>query len=140
MATIETAFFCTLGRDAESKISKSGKQYLRLACRVGDGDAAQWVNTTVFDATALDRADQLVKGARVYCEGSIKLDQWQAADGTTRHGLSCLSWHCRLAAIGRNKPPHGAVRERKPVAEPHGAATPANDFHDDAIPFAPEWR
>jgi hypothetical protein len=61
----------------------------------------------------------------------LKLDEWQAADGTTRHGLSCLSWYARLSQIGRNKP----KRERKPEA-----AAPANNFHDDAIPFAPEWR
>lgn len=44
MSGIEAAMFGALGRDAEAKTSKSGKNYLRLNIRVGDGDAAQWVN------------------------------------------------------------------------------------------------
>ena len=34
MSGIECAFFGTLGRDAESKVSKTGKPYLRLNVRV----------------------------------------------------------------------------------------------------------
>jgi single-stranded DNA-binding protein len=129
---IEAAFFGTLARDAERKTSKAGKAYLRLAIRVGDGDAAQWVNVTSFDAEAIAQADWLVKGARVYVEGGVKLDEWTAADGARRHGLSCLSWHTRLAAIGRNASKRGP--KEKPAEE---AAPPprANDFHSDEIPF-----
>jgi single-stranded DNA-binding protein len=119
---IECAFFGHLGRDAESKVSKAGKAYLRLAVRVGD--AAQWINCTVFDPEAITAADKFAKGAAVYCEGSIKLDEWTAADGTARHGLSCMSWHTRLAQIGRNKPP----KERKPVAARGDAGTESS--HD----------
>src|SRR5258706_2325347 len=38
--SIEAAFFGTLGRDCERKVSASGKRYLRLSVRVGDGDCA----------------------------------------------------------------------------------------------------
>jgi single-stranded DNA-binding protein len=126
---IECAFFGHLGRDAESKVSKNGKPYIRMTVRCGDGDGAQWINCTVFDPEAIAAADKFTKGAAVYCEGSISLNEWTAADGTARHGLSCMSWHCRLAAIGRNKPPREGARERKP--EP---AAP-NTFHDDQIGF-----
>ena len=40
MSGIEAAFFGALGSDVERKVSKSGKSYLRLSIRVGDGDAA----------------------------------------------------------------------------------------------------
>jgi single-stranded DNA-binding protein len=129
--SIEAAFFGTLSRDAERKTSKGGKAYLRMNVRTGDGDAAQWVSVNCFDQAAIERADKFVKGARVYVEGSLKLEEWTGQDGVMRHGLSCLAWRAHLSEIGRNKPP----RERKPAAErPRSAAAP-NDFHDDAIPF-----
>jgi single-stranded DNA-binding protein len=102
--SIEAAFFGALGRDAESKVSGSGKPYLRLNVRVGDGDGAQWVSVMAFDQHAIDVADRLIKGARVYIEGRISLTEWVGQDGKQRHGLSVMSWHCRLAQIGRNRP------------------------------------
>jgi single-stranded DNA-binding protein len=126
MSGIECAFFGTLGRDGELKTSKNGRAYVRLSVRVGDGDAAQWINVTAFDERAIAVAALMTKGARVYCEGQLKLDEWTDKDGGKRHGLSAMSWHCRLAAIGANKP---AAPAKKPTA-PAG-----NDFHDDEIPF-----
>jgi single-stranded DNA-binding protein len=79
------------------------------------------VNATVFDATAIEAADKLVKGARVYVEGRITLDEWTAQDGTKRHGLSIMSWHCRLSQIGRNRP----TRDRPTNGRPDA------DFNDD---------
>jgi single-stranded DNA-binding protein len=126
--SIEAAFFGSLGRDAEAKTSKAGRSYLRLAVRVGDGDAAQWVNCTVFDDAAVAQPERFTRGSRVYCEGSIKIDAWTAADGTPRTGLSCMSWHCRLPEIGRNRP-------RKPAAADKPPAAAADDFHSDRIGF-----
>jgi single-stranded DNA-binding protein len=108
MSGIEAAFFGALGRDAEAKTSKAGKAYLRLNVRVGDGDGAQWVSVMAFDQNAIDAADKMVKGARVYVEGSLSVTEWSAQDGVKRHGLSVMSWHCRLSQIGRNKPPRAA--------------------------------
>jgi single-stranded DNA-binding protein len=134
--SIEAALFGTLGRDSELKTSKTGKQYLRLNVRVGDGDTATWVNVMAFDEQAIAGVDKLTKGARVYIEGTLRLDKWTAQDGTERHGLSVMSWHCRPAAIGRNK------RERNDSSRPSVASgsVGGSDFHNDKIPFAPEWR
>src|SRR5712671_1844411 len=87
MSGIEAAFFGALSRDAEAKTSKAGKAYLRLNIRVGDGDGAQWVSTMVFDQNAIDAADKLLKGARVYVEGSLSVTEWDGQDGAKRHGL-----------------------------------------------------
>jgi single-stranded DNA-binding protein len=134
---IEAAFFGALARDSEAKVSKSGKSNLRFTVRSGDGDGAQWVSVLAFDERAIEAADKFVKGARVYCEGTIRIEEWSGQDGTKRHGLSCMSWHCRLAEIGRNK----SKRERKPADDkPSSAPARRNDFHNDEIPFAPEWR
>jgi single-stranded DNA-binding protein len=104
MSGIECAFFGALGRDAESKVSKNGRSYLKLNVRVGDGDAAQWVSVMCFDERAIDVADKMTKGARVYCEGRIEISEWSGQDGAQHHGLSCMSWHTRLSQIGRQKP------------------------------------
>ena len=79
---IECAFFGVLGRDGEAKTSKAGKPYLRLNVRVGDGNSAVWVGVTAFDTKAIEAAAKMVQGARVYCEGSLRLDEWKAQDGS----------------------------------------------------------
>jgi single-stranded DNA-binding protein len=102
--TIEAAFFGTLGRDGELKTSKNGKPYLRLNVRTGDGDGAQWVSVMAFDEQAIAAADRFTKGTRLYVEGRLSVNEWTGEDGAARHGLSVMSWHCRLSEIGRNRP------------------------------------
>jgi single-stranded DNA-binding protein len=135
MSGIEAAFFGALGRDAEPKVSNSGKPYLRANVRVGDSEVAQWVSVLAFDEKAIEAADGFVKGAHVYVEGRLTLDKWGKA-GAERVGFSCMSWHCRLAQIGRNKPKRH--RERSGGGEQtNNQATPAQargEF-DDEIPF-----
>lgn len=129
MSGIEAAFFGALGRDADLKTSKAGKNYLRLNVRVGDGDDTQWVNVVSFDPEALAAAERLVKGARVYVEGGLKLDKWTTADNTERTGLSCMARLTRVPQIGANKP-----RKEKPSSD--GDTAPAtNTFHSDEVGF-----
>ena len=134
MSGLEAAFFGALGRDAESKTSKTGKPYLRAGVRVGDGEAAQWVNVTAFDEKAIAAADSFVKGARVYVEGRLSLDEWTAQDGTKRTSLSCLSWHCRLAEIGRNKPKRARDTGGERTSNETTPAQAGGEL-DDEIPF-----
>jgi single-stranded DNA-binding protein len=136
---IEAAFLGTLGKDAERKTSQNGKAYLRLNVRVGDGQTAQWVAVTTFDEDAVAIPGGFSKGAAVYIEGKLTLDHWTAADGEKRAGLSVLSRHCRLAAIGRNK-----TKPRRPIAatSPGNTAAPAGagahaDFNDEIPGWAP---
>lgn len=140
MSGIEAAFLGTLSRDAEAKTSGSGKPYLRITgLRIGDGDKAQWVNVTAFDHEAIASAAKFLKGAAVYVEGRIALDRWKAADGADRSGLSCMSWHCRLAQIGRNKPKRKSGddlgRNHSRSARSQAAPAQAAGELDDEIPF-----
>jgi single-stranded DNA-binding protein len=129
--SIEAALFGTLGRDAEAKTSKTGKPYLRLSVAVESGDATQWISVMAFDPRAIENAAGYVKGSRVYVEGKLSLSEWTAPDGTARQGLSVMSWHCRLAAIGRAKP----KREIKSTASQ--SARSGAPFDDDVsgLPF-----
>jgi single-strand DNA-binding protein len=138
---IETAFLGSVVREAERKVSKNGKPYLRFTARVGDGDQAQFVSVMYFGDDAAEL--RMAQGTRVYVEGSLRLDKWEK-DGQQRSGLSVMSFHARVAAIGSNRP----KRHRKAkitsvdVATPSHAAPPSGrgDFYDDSIPFGPEWR
>jgi single-strand DNA-binding protein len=139
--SIEAAFFGTLSRDAESKHSGAGKPYLRIVgVRVGDGDKAQWVSVTAFDQDAIASAAKFLKGAPVYVEGRITLDKWKSATGEDRSGLSCMSFHCRLAQIGRHKSKRtrqaGAPSVAAGSANFGGGASQAGPGDlDDEIPF-----
>ena len=133
MSSIEAALFGTLGRDAELKVSSKGKTYLRATIAVSEGEATTWVNAMIFDQAATDNAAKLIKGARVYVEGRISINEWTDWDGKQRHGLSIMSWHCRLSQIGRAK-----AKSEKPKPAPQTASADAT--FDDEIPFAPEWR
>lgn len=125
--TIEAAFFGALAREAEAKTSKSGKPYLRFTARVGDGDNAQWVSVMAFGPEAIAFKDRMVKGARVYVEGKIAFSEWTGHDGIMRHGLSMVSWHCRLSQIGRNKPKRESTKSALQCPSPQ----PAPDLNDD---------
>jgi single-stranded DNA-binding protein len=136
---IEAAFLGTLGKDAELKTSKGGKAYLRLNVRIGDGQTAQWVAVTTFDEDATAMPGGFIKGAAVYVEGKLTLDRWTATSGEKRAGLSVLSRHCRLAAIGRNK-----TKPRRPIAatSPSNTAAPTGagahaDFNDELPGWTP---
>jgi single-stranded DNA-binding protein len=121
--SIECAFFGVLGRDGELKTSKAGKQYLKLNVRVGDGDGAQWVGVMVFGDEAVEIAPKLLKGSRVYIEGSIKLDLvdstgWQQTAWLKRDVVALparrhrpqqatTSWSCKQKDKCRNSGNYG---------------------------------
>src|SRR5262249_19099379 len=127
----ECAAFVVLSRDAEAKSSSTGKSYLRINARVGEGDGAQWLNIVSFDAATTEAASSFKKGVRIYIEGTISLNSWTAKDGATRQGLSVVARHCRLSQIGRAR-----SKRSRAAAQTSGGAAP----FDDDIPFAPEWR
>jgi single-stranded DNA-binding protein len=128
--SIDCAFMGTVVRNAESKVSKAGKPYARFTARIGDGDAVQWISVMYFGSDAAELAPRMLKGTRIYTEGTLRLDTWDQ-DGKQRTGLSVMSWHCRIAAIGQHRP----KRERKPVAKRPGTVSASSGFHSDEIPF-----
>jgi len=101
---IECAFIGVLGRDAEVKTSGKGRQYLKMDLRVAENDDAQWVTTLSFDPNAIPLAGTFVKGAKVYVEGRISMNEWQDQSGAKRFGLAAIANHSRLVAIGRHRP------------------------------------
>jgi single-stranded DNA-binding protein len=135
--SIDCAFFGFCAADAESKVSKAGKNWVRLRVGVGKDDEVQWINVAVFGKAA-EAAAELVKGDRVYCEGTIKLNSWRGSGGVERCGLSVAAFRCeRTHLIGRNRP---KKNDRDSVADgstgpDRSTAARGGDFHNDEIPF-----
>jgi single-stranded DNA-binding protein len=124
--------FWRVGSHCESKVSKNNKPYVRLALRVGDGEASQWVNCMVFDPEVIAAADKLTKGTKLYIEGNLKLDRWQAKDGSgEKTGLSIMANYVRIPAIGANKP----KRDGDAAPAPAARAARYDESLDDDLPF-----
>jgi single-stranded DNA-binding protein len=132
---IDAAFFGVLGRDAERKTSKAGREYLRFNVRVGNGDDVQWVSVLAFNDVA-ELAGRLRNDAHVYIEGPLSADAWLDRDGKPRASLSVMTWKCaETHRIGRNKPKHrDDDRADTAPAPPNGAGSLRDDL-DDEIPF-----
>ncbi|HZC56025.1 MAG TPA: single-stranded DNA-binding protein [Xanthobacteraceae bacterium] len=130
--SIDCAFYGFLARDADPRTSQAGKLWVRLSVGVGKDDALQWVSVAVFGKAA-ENAAQLVKGDRVYIEGSIKIESWRGSDGAERHGLNVAAFKCeRTHTIGRNRP-----RDERPAREQPKRQAPAAGGapFSDEIPF-----
>ena len=121
MSGLECAFVGVLGRDAESRTSKAGKFYLKLNCRVGNGDDGQWVSVMLFGDLAQDlTAKAMLKGARIYVEcNNLRIDEWTGQDGTKRTGLSAMSCTCGRA---RSATPSRSASAPRPTVRPRTTA------------------
>ncbi|MGO8780425.1 MAG: single-stranded DNA-binding protein [Rhodomicrobium sp.] len=151
MRGIECAFFGALGNIPELKTSKSGKPWASLAVAVDTGEEAaegrskvQWINVAVFGEAA-ERLNGAPKGTRLYVEGTLTLNEWNAPDGEPRHGLSAAAWKCEkvgASALGRNRPKrqYDGERAASGLAAPAPRTRPACYELDDELHFAPETR
>jgi single-stranded DNA-binding protein len=135
---IDTAFYGFLAADAETKVSKAGKPWVRLRVGVGKDEDLQWISVAVFGLAA-EVAAKLKKGDRCYVEGSIKIDTWTGNDGTERYGLSVASFKVeKTHNIGCNRPKSdGRVSVAGGTANLRPSRNTAADdkLHSDQIPF-----
>lgn len=113
-----------VGQGAELKWTSNGTPLVNVSVLVqdskaGDGEA-QFVRVGHFGDDAEDLAQQLTKGVEVYVEGRLKLNTWQATDGTPRSGLNVTAWRLEpVGQIGRRAP-----QQRREGAMPQSMAIP----------------
>jgi len=72
--TIDCAFYGFLAADADARVSKAGKPWVRLRVGVGKDDDMQWISVSVFGKAA-EAAATLKKGDKIYCEGTVRIDR-----------------------------------------------------------------
>jgi single-stranded DNA-binding protein len=119
------------------KESKAGKPWLSFTVAVGEGDDVQWVSVAVFGSRAEELASTLKKGDRIYAEGRLRLNSWQAKDGSQQFGLNVAAWRAEvLGQIGAKRPREPkAMAGRTEVFAPLGSAESSAQQLNDAIPF-----
>jgi single-stranded DNA-binding protein len=103
-----------VGQGAELRFTSSGTPLVNATLLVLDSKAAdgdgQFVRVGHFGDDAKQLAERLGKDTEVYCEGRLKLNTWQTADGTPRSGLNVTAWRLDvLGAIGRRAPARKAA-------------------------------
>ena len=120
-----------LGRDPELR-THGGDNILNFAIGVATGTREKpetmWVDCALWGKRATSLQPYLFKGSRVTVSGPLKLEEYQAKDGTTKTRL-------RMSVDQLDLPPKAdgqAQQSAKPAAAP-AAGGPAD--MDDDIPF-----
>ena len=136
--SIECAFTGRLAHEPEIKTSKAGTPWASLSVGVGESEALQWVRVAVFGEMA-EAIRALPKGAKVYVEGRLKLEEWTGKDGVARHGLNVAATLVQpIGQIGKkrtSKASDGGVRDwQRPVAS-GSSGEQREALVEDGIPF-----
>jgi single-stranded DNA-binding protein len=124
---------CTgkLGGDAELRYTRDGRPFVSFTLAVDQKDPeaeTQWLKVVRFGVEE-DLVPKLVKGASAYAEGYVKLNRWEAPDGSPRSGLELVAWQLTvMGAIGRRAPAQarrqGALQEVARAAQEIGEPLP----------------
>ena len=103
--SIECAFEGRVGGSIVVRHTNAGKRWVSfsLAAKAGKDGEAEWVNVAVFEPLASEIPDDLGKGERVYVEGKLRVNRWEATEGT-RCNLQVAASHVLvLDRIGRRR-------------------------------------
>ena len=88
-------FSGNLGKDSELQfLPGTGKAILKFSVGVARGfkreDGTDWLNCTLFGERAEKLAQYLIKGTKVLAEGTLRLNNYEAKDGTKRYSTDIL--------------------------------------------------
>lgn len=134
MKGIEVAFVGTLGRNAELRTAKSGREWLSFATVVGEEPEQQWVQVAAFFGHIGELFGQLTAATEVYVEGKIKLRSWEGPDGP-RTGLGVVASVIQpLGLIGQKRPRKPRSAKNETLAKAKADVNAPLPF-DDPIPF-----
>ncbi len=126
--TIRASFFGTLGRDAESKHTPTGKVVVKFSAAInqgyGDNKKTQWVNCDAWGDRYVKLVDYLKKGTKVLVYGSIELEEYTNKEGMQKTNLKCRVNDIELA---------GSKNESSNDSSPN-ESNPNVSFNDD-VPF-----
>ena len=115
-----------LTRDVELRYTPGGLGVCDLGLAISDRhkDASgEWtegvtfVDVSCFGRTAEVAGEFLKKGSPVFIEGKLKLDSWEAQDGTKRSKLKVVCDHMQLLG---NKGTAGEAAPRRRQEDPFG--------------------
>ena len=129
-----------LTRDPELSYVSSGTALAKMSIAVNrryrsrDGEQQEetaFVDVDSWGKTAEFAAKYLKKGRRVYVEGRLKFDRWQAQDGTNRSKLSVTAERVQFA----DPPPSsGADRGQDAGQSNYGGSGGGGDYSQPSRP------
>ena len=127
--TIRASFLGTLGRDAESKHTPTGKVVVKFSAAsnqgYGDNKKTQWVVCDAWGDRYVKLVDYLKKGTKVLVYGDIELEEYITKDGTQKTNLKCRVQDIEFAGSKNDSSPNDS--------SPNESNT--NVRFDDDIPF-----
>jgi single-strand DNA-binding protein len=147
----------TLGTDPEVRRTPQGKDVVNFNLvtneRIRNADdtwsdgAASWFRVTAWNALGRNAAMSFRKGQRVIVRGSLKVEQWQAKDGSTAktvvltasalgHDVLFGTSTFARAASTSSAPP---VREQEPQRDGWGAPTEEKAQEAEQRELQPAW-
>lgn len=91
-----------LGKDAEVKITSSGKTLVKFSLGNTYKEETTWLDVVVWENEA---ATQLKKGQIVFVRGFLKQESWEAKDGTKRSRLVCNAQECAAQELEKMSKP-----------------------------------
>ena len=140
-------------RDPELKYLPSGSPVCELGLAVNrkwtssDGQAKEevtFVDCTAFAKTGEVLAKYVKKGDPLYVQGRLKLDQWEAQDGSKRSKLRVVIDNFQFLKAGNGgqrddgdgqpRQQYGRPQQRQ-QATPQDGAPPAYELPPDDVPF-----
>ena len=128
MSTNKVILIGRLGKDTEIKMSSNnmaiGSFSLATSKKRKDGEQeTEWHNIKVFGKTAEFAGEYLRKGDLAYCEGSIKSNRYQDAQGIEKLYVEILCNN--IQKLSYSEKPH---HEQVPQGKPEYASKRPEDF------------
>jgi single stranded DNA-binding protein len=111
------------GRDAEVRMTPSGKQIVSCSLAVGSGDKTTWFSIQAWERTG-DYLKDVKKGDLVYVSGGITAREYEGKHGK-KTSLEINAQIVRTTSKRDDVPDYSQPGQARPVQ---------NDF-DDSIPF-----
>jgi len=123
----------TLGKDPETRFMPSGGAVTNFSVATNETwkdkqtgekqEKCEWHNISIFGKLAEIAGEYLKKGSKVYLEGKITTEKYQAKDGSDRYCTKIIANQMQMLCGSSGQP----AQQSQPANQP----APVNDFDDD---------
>jgi len=138
-----------LGRDPELRYTPQGTAVCDFSMATNEKkrdkagemqDITTWFRVTLWERQAENASKYLTKGASVYIEGRLRLEEWTDREGNTRHTLAVRGTDMQFLGGGGTRSDEFAGESSGEAEFAGPADAPAREFAppakgDDDIPF-----
>ena len=116
-----------LTRQAEERLSKTGRPYLKATVRDGSGDGARWVVAFVFNDAVREAISGMAAGEAIAVAGEIDAEIFTPEAGPAR-----ISWSIKVDGV-LSAPAHNLTGKRPTPARGNEAPQSQNSLERDGM-------